>query len=86
MRRSKEEELARHRKALLVLGFLGMPFCVAFGLGSAAHFRGNALLPALEDPETAFSVLVLGACGAFLAIAIASYHAIKVKALEDELT
>ena len=81
-----EQSLEGLRKRLTIIGVMGMPFCVALTLGLAAYFKGDAMLPFLEDSTTAFNVLVIGAIGTAITMAVAQHTVYKVKQLEDANT
>jgi hypothetical protein len=81
---SSEKE--KYQRRLTILGVAGTPFYAAFALGSAAHFKGNAIFSLLENPDTAFTVFLVGAVGAAVDIGLAVYTTSKIKALDNEST
>ncbi|ESP90598.1 MULTISPECIES: hypothetical protein [Pseudoalteromonas] len=76
---SSEKE--KYQKRLSIIGAIGFPFYLIFALGAAAHFKGNAVIPLLQDPEMAFKAFIVGAVGAAIDITLAVYTALKIKKL-----
>jgi len=80
------QELEKYKRQLILSSVLGVPFYAAFALGSAAHFKGTAMIAALENPDLALYTLVIGAIGGGIGLAFGFYTALKIRRLEDSIT
>ncbi|MBQ4837162.1 MULTISPECIES: hypothetical protein [Pseudoalteromonas] len=76
---SSEKE--KYQKRLSIIGAIGFPFYLILSLGAAAHFKGHAVFPLLQDPEIAFQAFIVGVIGAAVDITLAVYTALKIKNL-----
>ena len=80
---NNDKSIEALRQRITMLGALGMPFYIAFALGSASHFKGIAFIPALETPSTAFNVMLVGAIGALINMALTLHTVYRIKQIEN---